>query len=116
MTKRFTNPDGSTGTPAPLRPGQDPSRAIQKLYATGRYTAGNEPAAPRGRQGYDLVGGDLLETKAGRQTNVQRNQCPEDAHAPGYDCDVKASSWLRSDGTAKPGFDHTADRIKRNRS
>jgi hypothetical protein len=45
--------------------------------------------------------------RAGQKINFQEAQCPENAQAPGYDNDVRLDSWLRSDGTAKPGFDRT---------
>ena len=48
-----------------------------------------------------------MESAAANRTahNTNVNQAPEDRHGPGYDNDVSANSWLRSDGTKKPSFD-----------
>lgn len=51
-----------------------------------------------------MAKGDGLGTM-NPKVEVQEPQCPEDKHGPGYDNDVPANSWLRSDGTKKPGFD-----------
>lgn len=45
------------------------------------------------------------DAEAEDMSNVQINQFPESRHGPGYDNDVPANSWLRSDGTKKPAFD-----------
>jgi hypothetical protein len=42
------------------------------------------------------------------EKQVLRNNKPqdiEDEHGPGYDNDVPADSWLRSDGEKKPFYD-----------
>lgn len=42
--------------------------------------------------------------------DLQKPQFAEDQHAKGYCPTVSAKSWLRSDATQRPGFDHSPKR------
>jgi len=109
MTKRL-NPDGTAGRES-LRPGQDPTRAIERLYGHGRsYGDDDKPEAIRtGSRGRAYTGMDNLEDPAGLRENSQRNQTPDNRHCANYDNDTP-NNWLRGVGeraTNKPGFDRT---------
>jgi hypothetical protein len=42
--------------------------------------------------------------------DAQKPQFAEDQHSKGYCPTVSPKSWLRSDGTKRPGFDHSPKR------
>jgi hypothetical protein len=49
----------------------------------------------------------LVSEPTPSMADEHRPQAYCDRQGPGYDNDVPAKSWLRSDGEKKPGFDHT---------
>jgi hypothetical protein len=73
-------------------------RDIDRLYEERRVF-------PRGKNSENRP---LRPSAAGfhRHEEVQANQFRENAHGPGYDNDVKKSSWLQNgDATTKKSFD-----------
>src|SRR5690242_8515472 len=85
------------------------NKAVERVYSYGKsYPDGGAPPGPGGRNPRSEYGGlDGLETRAGARINVQHNQCPDNAHGPGYSGDVQ-ERWIKEaqrDATTRPGFD-----------
>jgi hypothetical protein len=75
--------------------------SVDELYSRGRsYPRGGQPRDPGARR--------LIEQEPSMKSHeVQRNQMPEDAHAPNYRNDC--SGWVRGARSGEPtGFDETA--------
>lgn len=54
----------------------------------------------------------LITEEYGTPEQNQRPQAPSDRQGRGYDNDVPAYSWLRSDGQKKPSYDFTGKATK----
>jgi hypothetical protein len=109
-----------------LRPGDDPTAAINRLYGVGRsYPHGKPHDAPRqGKPGYTTPVPTRDEEYAhyGQATRDERltfdeqaPQTPADKHGASYDND--SGGWVRGRGpeAPHPHFDHSPPRGKERR-
>lgn len=99
MRKNLTPPT------LPLRPGEDPTDALSRIYAMGRSYPHQPPHdAPRAKSQSPQDGSPAGWELAPKE-NSPAVQARESGHAPGYDNDAP-TSWLRGYGKEQhPFFD-----------
>jgi hypothetical protein len=102
-----------------IKPGSDPSKAVDALYAYGRRY-GEKPAEwPAAPAANPSVAEQHKPRSKHDVGNFQVNQAPEDFHGPGYDNQTTGHvrgtrrgtpSGNNETATSLPNFDHSADR------